>query len=400
MHRIISIFLICFILVGCQTAVKKHELAQKRVDIIQKQVEQKIETIEDKGKAFLHGAKLSIEKVPDEVHQGIPITERFIDLAKLSLGPPSFSDAKKIEEIVNGLFEQAKAEAELAKAEAAKSKAAELKSKESELKAQAELVKTKEQKIELLQEAKNAKEAAKEQEEISKQAKKESDAAKEKVAQAESQLYQFGNQIITLESQISTLDIQHKSELEKLQKINNQNAAKAEQYNKDNSFVSSLNPFKDLFSFFKKLFIWGLIIGVVVLAFNILEIFFPGLKIVSTVFGGFVKLILKLVPKAKNAAGVVSKSVYKSLSHVVKANNDFFYELEQLPIEDKLVENYPEDHQFNKKEVLNLLYQLSENTLTSLKNKLKEYTDEESRSIITYTKADNGVKSEKTDPNI
>lgn len=112
------------------------------------------------------------------------------------------------------------------------------------------------------------------------------------------------------------------------------NANKASQWDEENSFINSINPFHDLWKFVKKMFVLLLIVGVVGVLLKVLAMFFPALKplsaLVDVVLGGFGKAIFRLAPTAKAAAGVVAAETHaaatQALTKTVAALQDLRYD--------------------------------------------------------------------------
>jgi len=112
------------------------------------------------------------------------------------------------------------------------------------------------------------------------------------------------------------------------------NANKASQWDEENSFINSINPFHDLWKFVKKMFVLLLIVGLLGVLLKVLAMFFPALKplsaLVDVVLGGFGKAIFRLAPTAKAAAGVVSAEAHevseKTLTALVKTVQDMRYD--------------------------------------------------------------------------
>lgn len=108
------------------------------------------------------------------------------------------------------------------------------------------------------------------------------------------------------------------------------NANKAAQWDEENSFINSINPFHDLFKFIKKLFVLALVVGLLGVLLKVLAMFFPALKplsaLVDFVLGFFGKLIFRAAPAAQQAAGVVPVAAHevseKTLAALVQTVQD------------------------------------------------------------------------------
>lgn len=327
----VPILLVCLLLTGCSTFTSlknKFFSADKRVQTAVQRVEKKQGEIEDKGRSFVFGAKYANEFETNR-SPSINLSHDFLDLATMTLGPPSIKDAQTIQEITDSLLNRT--QKDLASAIADKTK-------------------------------------------------------------AEKRLQDYVGQVVTLQNESAKLSANYERELANLRKISEVNAVKASQYDAENGFWQSLNPLSDLWKFVKKLFILSLIVGGLIIVFHVLEVFFPGLKIVSTIFGGITRLALKFSPQAKKFAGVVSDSVYKSLKSTVQGLDNVFDKLKNQPIEQSLIQNFPDSHQFNKKEVLNLLEQHSENLEKLIKDELDKLNDNQSRTIVNAIKTKTDTK--------
>jgi len=111
-------------------------------------------------------------------------------------------------------------------------------------------------------------------------------------------------------------------------------ANKAAQWDAENSFINSINPFHDLWKFIKKLFILALIVGLLGAGLKIAAMFFPALKPLSMMVDGclgfFGKLVFRAAPAAQQAAGVVAVETHaaseKTLAALVKTVQDLRYD--------------------------------------------------------------------------
>ena len=128
------------------------------------------------------------------------------------------------------------------------------------------------------------------------------------------------------------------------------------------------------------------------MGFNILETFFPGLKIVSCIFGLAGKLVLKFSPAAKQFAGVVSNNVYKTLKMTVKGLGEVLDKLKNHPIEQELIQNFPDNYTFNKKEVIKLLDDYSIKIESLIKKEMDNTQDDTAKAIIQVAKSEVGLK--------
>lgn len=330
-----------------EKALQTQEKVQLKNDLI-KIAEDKLE---DKGKSLLHGGRyvlnLSTNKTPE-----IDVSLRFLDLAQLSLGNPTIKDAQVIEGIADGLLAEYKAE-------------------NLRLKATAETNRGEIKKLE------NA---------ASQLEKQHRDA--------ELQLKTFVGTVNKIQEEKVKLESELKKEQGKNNDLLEQLAVKADRFDEENSLLNSLNPFKDLFSFFKKMLGWGVILFVGFIVFQVIEIMFPGVAILSTIISIPIKVISRILPRALNFAGLVSNKVLDAASALVAANNDVIKSLKDEPLEEKLLENFPEDKTFTKKETLNLLFQLTENTLDMLISKLDKHLDSDTRGVVSQIKAKTGIKNE------
>lgn len=351
------IFLI--ILTGCFGSLKKPDTVDKDYLNKQKQSEKaKLEItaaekkIEDKGRAFLHAAEYTLNQETNKTPH-VLVTGTFLNYATLSLGKPSINDAKIVEEISDGLISGYKAEN------------IKLRLESSTNKVEIDILKT------------------------------QLKAAESEAKAANLKLDKFTQDVVRLQNNEELLKKKYQNELDKLNEENLANAAKAAAWDEDNSFLNSINPLHDLAKFFKKLFTLTVIAGILFIGFKVLEVFFPALSILSGIGGMCIGVVKKILPGAIKSAGLVGKGVYDALAHVVKSNQEFLSKLEQLPLEDELIEKYPDNYNFTKKEVKELLLSLTDKTVEELKKELQKNTDEQSRGIISYVKADKGIKEEK-----
>lgn len=336
---------------------------EDKVEQTQKQIEAAEKKIENKGVSFLYGARLTLAQETNKTPH-VVVSERFLDLATLSLGTPSISDAKIIDEISKGLIDEFKAKIEQEKSESLKLR----------------IINSNDRKeIESLKlELKLAESSAEKYDKSHKLAEK--------------LLLSTEKNVSDLQEEIIKLGGKHESELKKLQDLNHENAAKAAAWEEDNGFWQQFNIFKDIFSLIKKLAVISLIGGVLFIGFKVLEIFFPAFNILGTVFGGIVKMISKFVPAAKNAAGLVSDAVYSGFKNIVKATENALNIIENHDIESQLLKNYPTDYKFSTQEVKNLLIQHSEQIEKIIKDELKIHTDSDDKGLIHRTKVELNLK--------
>jgi hypothetical protein len=205
----------------------------------------------------------------------------------------------------------------------------------------------------------------------------------------------FEGEITKLQNNEELLKKKYQGELDKLQKENEENAAKANAWDDENSLINSINPLHDLAKFVKKLFTLSIVCGGLFLGFKILEVFFPALSILSGIAGMALNVLKKIVPKAFEFAGLASSKVVDTLGQVLRSNQNFMQKLRDIPLEAELIKNYPADYKFTKDEVQGLLEQLTENTLDEMKKEYEKNTDTESRGYISLVKAKEGIKDEK-----
>lgn len=104
---------------------------------------------------------------------------------------------------------------------------------------------------------------------------------------------------------------------EKENQINNINAEKAKEFDKQNSFWSKVNPFTHLSKFFSSIFIWIIVFIVFGLVLKICSIVFPGVNVLQVIVkgigsfvGGILKLIFGAIPNLFHGLGAVDKKEY------------------------------------------------------------------------------------------
>ena len=348
-----------------KSAITQKEKVEQVVNDTKEKVEKLTTKIEDKGTAFVYGAKYSLSFETNKTH-AINTSETFLNLATLTLGNPSVSDAKTIREITDNLLNKYKIDLE--------------KAKQGQLNAELKVSQNED-------EIKQIKSELKESE-------KREEAAIKKVELGNKTLTTIEKELILLQKDKELLEGTLNKKIKDLEEVNKENAQMAAQYQVDNSFWAKINPFNSLFDFVKKLFGWGLFLGVVFIVFKVLEIFFPGLNILSVIFGGIGKMVMKIVPGISKAMGLVSVKVSEGFKGLVKATEDSLRKIEQVDIESQIIKNYPDDYKFNKSEVKVLLEQLSEEIEKLIKEELKEHTDNDSRALVSKAKIDLGIKSE------
>lgn len=343
----------CFGLSQKESGVDKDYLKmQDRAAKAQKEIKLNTDRVTEKSKTLVHGAGYAINLETNKTPP-VQVAGELISHAQLTLGNPSLADAKKIEDIVDGLVQEVKAEN------------IKLKIQNTTNKLELDILKT-----EL------------------KKADSEGKAARQK-------LNTFEEQITKLQNNEELLKKKYEGELDKLNKENLDNAEKAKNWDAEHGVLASLNPFTDLFSFIKKLFTLSIVCGVLFIAFRVLEIFIPSLSILSSIGSMIIGVVKKILPGAIQGAGLVGKSVLNTLSQVVQSNQSFMSTLKNMPIEDELIEKYPEDYKFNKKEVKELLLALTDKTLAELQKELDKNLNEETRGVVSYVKAASGIKAEK-----
>ena len=352
---IFSIILItgCFGLSQKESGVDKDYLAkQAKTEKAKQEIKVNLDKVTDKGKALVHGAGYAINLETNKTPP-VQVAGELISHAQLTLGNPSLADAKKIEDIVDGLVQEVKAEN------------IKLKIQNTTNKLELDILKT-----EL------------------KKADSEGKAARQK-------LNAFEEQITKLQNNEDLLKKKYEGELDKLNKENLDNAEKAKNWDAEHGFWQQFNIFSDIVSLIKKLFVMSVIGGVLFITFKTLEVFFPAFSLVSGVFSVIIGVIKKIAPASLKMAGCVSTKVYDTLSQVVESNQSFMSTLKNMPIEDELIEKYPEDYKFDKKEVKELLLALTDKTLAELQKELDKNLNEETRGVVSYVKAASGIKAEK-----
>lgn len=371
MRNFLVILLVLGLTTGCALFDKKPGGAsekqlekENRAEIALKAIESNKKVLDNKASALVFGSKYTLEQETNKTPR-VEVSLRFIELATLTLEKPSVKDANLIMEISDGLVKGYREEAELAKKQAAEAQGrAAISDKEKD----------------------EAKIAARIASDLASKARQEH-------LDAEKKLALFTKDITVLqEREKSLIEKADKAELA-LKEFARENSGKAEVYDEENSFLNSINPFYDLMKFVKKLFTLSIVCVILFIVFKVVEIFCPALSIVSGIAGMILSVFKKLVPKAFSMVGMVSSSALDALRHVVKSQDDIFKKLKNEPFEQELIQNYPDSYQFNKKEVLDLLNQLTEKTVDSMEIVLSKVTNEESRGVITQIKQE--IKGEK-----
>lgn len=308
--------------------------------------------VTEKAKSFAHATvytlTLETNKTPE-----IKTASEFARYTQLTLGNPSVEDARRIEDIADGLIKEARNENLKLRIEASTNKV-EIDYLRSQIKATESEAKSARQKME-----------------------------------------EFQEMVGRLQLNEDKLKSKYEGELSKLNKENLENAEKAKIFDNERGFLASLNPFTDLVNFVKKLFTLSIVCGLLFLAFKILEVFFPALNLLSMFGSMVIGVVKKILPGAIQGAGLVGKSVLNTLSQVVQSNQSFMKTLKEMPIEDDLIKSYPDDYIFEKKEVKELLLALTDKTLAELQKELDKNLNEETRGVVTYVKAASGIKDER-----
>jgi len=104
---------------------------------------------------------------------------------------------------------------------------------------------------------------------------------------------------------------------EKEDQINNINAEKAKEFDKQNKWYVRLNPFTHLSKFFSSIFVWIIIIAIFSIVLKLASIFFPGVNVLQVIIkgigsfvGGIIKLIFGSIPNLFHGLGAVDKKEY------------------------------------------------------------------------------------------
>ncbi len=111
-------------------------------------------------------------------------------------------------------------------------------------------------------------------------------------------------------------------------------ALKAAKWDDENSFLNSINPFRDLAKFAKKLVFLILFVLFICAGVKIGALFFPPLApfsaILDSIVGGIFKMGFRAMPAAKAAAGVVATEAHQlseqTLAAMVKTVQDLRYD--------------------------------------------------------------------------
>jgi hypothetical protein len=327
--------------------------------------------IEDKGRAFVHGGLYVLNQATNQTAE-IKVAGRFLELATLSLRQPSMKDARTIEDIADGLLSQYKME--IAHSESLRL--------ESEADRMALSATNQVLKLEVNQLRERAD-----------QLQTESALYKKQYDKAEKDLSAFAGQIVTLQEEQRNLNKKHALERNQQDAQNTENALKAAKWDAENGFWSQFNIFADITKFFKKLFSLCILGGILFIAFKLLEIFFPAFNILGTIFGGLIRGVQRLVPSAVKSANLVGRSVWEGFKGTVKAIENTRAKLEREDIESDLMENYPDNYQFSKKEVHALLEKMSAKINDILTAELTAQQKEEGYALVQHAKAESGIKA-------
>ncbi len=363
--------LLLFILIigtcaGCaswqKTPEQKYIAEKAKVELVQKSIDDKNIKIQDKGKAFLYGAKIA-NWAETNRSVAIDVSAKFLDLSVLAIGEPSIRDATVIRDITDGLLL------------AQNTKIFEIETK-----------------------AAIARESAATNEFQYKAAQKELEKIKEQNKINSNLVYNAELKLKTFDSTVSQLQDEKElairgltKELEKSDKLNEINSEKATSWDAENGFWASLNPFTDLWKFCKKMFTLGLIGGVLFVLFKVLEIFFPEMNIIGSVLGLFGKTVSKFVPSLTKSMDCVSNTVWTAMKHSVSATEDTLNKLKNQDIESPLIESYSNDYKFSKDEVKELLEKHSENIQNFILNNLSSTMDSTSKGIVLAAKTELNV---------
>lgn len=354
----LKIFFVILLILTCgfgsckTTAIDKQKKAKENIELVEKKISDKTIQIEDKGRAFVYGANYSLEQETNRT-VALQITDKFLDLAQISLGNPSAADASLVKEITDDLLQESNRKIAIANLQLAQT------------------------------------------EDEKKKYQKEAEIYKKQVLEGEAKLQKLENSIVLLQNQEKLLKNEYESKLGAASKLADENAEKAVKWDSENSFLASLNPFSDLFKFVKKLFTLSLIAGALFIIFHVLEIIFPGLGVISTIFGAIIKLFSKFVPKAISTAGFVSDKVKDGLKSVTVGLQHTINALKAEPIEDKILDTLDEHKMYNKNDIKKFLELHTENILELIKVKQNEFQDSNTKGLIQVIKAETGLKDGK-----
>lgn len=140
--------------------------------------------------------------------------------------------------------------------------------------------------------------------------------------------------IASLEAKTKDLERKLQVQEEKRDEKFEDAALKAAKWDDENSFLNSINPFRDLAKFAKKLFFLVLFLLFICVGVKVGALFFPPLApfsaILDSLVGGIFKMGFRAVPAAKAAAGVVAAETHelseKTLAAMVKTVQDLRYD--------------------------------------------------------------------------
>lgn len=150
----------------------------------------------------------------------------------------------------------------------------------------------------------------------------------------QAELERRDNDIASLEAKTRALERKLQVQEEKRDERFEEAALKAAKWDDENSFLNSINPFRDLAKFLKKLFFLVLFLLLICVGIKVGALFFPPLApfsaILDKLLGGIFKMGFRAVPAAKQAAGVVAAEAHevseKTLSAMVQAVQDLRYD--------------------------------------------------------------------------
>jgi hypothetical protein len=199
-------------------------------------------------------------------------------------------------------------------------------------------------------------------------------------AKGEIELAQHDKELSKLQDQLETLQ-------QKLDKAEHKELIVA----KENSILAG--KWSRLMFFIKCIF-WTVIV-VIVLRIVCLVLPEPYNNIgylFDYIVGGIAKAFFKLLPKAKEAAGVVGSDVKQAFNGVVKGVGNALNTLDKEDIESTVSSKIPNGTTVDSATVKKLLEEHSENIAEMLRNELKVNTAG-SRAVITQAQLDTGVKS-------
>ena len=141
--------------------------------------------------------------------------------------------------------------------------------------------------------------------------------AKEESLRAEKErIEQEKTSIITRkEAELASLE----REKEKIrQEQHAKDAALAEKWRKENSFLNRINPFRDLWKFVVGIFWWAIVFVILGFILKILSVAFPGVNVVQVIVksigrivGGFLKLVFGLIPDLFRGMNAIEYEKYQ-----------------------------------------------------------------------------------------